>query len=122
MDGGAVAIGPDGRVETVWMRAGSTFAARPGERERELGRGVQGWTAAGPGGAYSVWLQQRPGRLLALTPRGAAPTTLAESANDPVVASAPGGRGPVVVVWEDKSSQGGVAARVLAGGGGDAPR
>jgi hypothetical protein len=122
MDGGAVAVGADGRVETVWMRAGSTFAASPGERERELGRGVQGWTAAGPGGAYSVWLQQRPGRLLGLTPRGGAPTTLAENANDPVIASAPGGRGPVVAVWEDKSSQGGVAARVLAGGGGDAPR
>lgn len=122
MDGGAVAVGLDGRVETVWMRAGSTFAARPGERERELGRGVQGWAAVGPGGAYSVWLQQRPGRLLALTPRGVSPITLAERANDPVIAAAPGGRGPVVAVWEAKSEEGGILARVLTASEGEASR
>ena len=114
MDGGAVAAGPDGRVETVWMRAGSMYAARPGEPERGLGRGVQGWTAVGPEGSYSVWLKKRPGRLLALTPKGGSPVTLAEHASDPVVAAAPGGLGPVVAVWESKSEEGGLLALVLS--------
>jgi hypothetical protein len=122
MDGGAVAAGPDGRVETVWMRAGSMFAARPGEEERPLGRGVQGWAAFGAEGPYSVWLEKRPGKLLALIPGGSSPLTLAERANDPVAASAPGGRGPVVVAWESKAGEGGIVARVFAPDGKDAAR
>ena len=94
MDGGAVAAGPDGRVETVWMRAGAMFAARPGEPERGLGRGVQGWTAFGAEGPYSVWLEKRPGKLLALTREGQSPTILAERAADPVVAAAPTAAAP----------------------------
>lgn len=115
MDGGAVAVGANGRVETVWMRAGSMFATRPGEDERPLGRGVQGWAALGGDGLYSVWLEQRPGKLLALIPNAESTSslTLAEQANDPVVASAPGGRGPVVIAWESKSEEGGILARVF---------
>jgi hypothetical protein len=113
MDGGAVAVLPDGQVETVWMRAGTIYAAKPGEPERELGRGIQGWIASGSGGAYSVWLEKRPGKLMALTPRGGSPITLDDHAGDPVIASAPGGRGPVVAVWESKSGEGGILAQVL---------
>ena len=113
MDGGSVVAGPDGEVETVWMRAGTVYSAKPGKPERELGRGVQGWNAAGPGGAYSVWLDKRPGKLLALMPQGGSPVALAEQANDSVIASAPGGRGPVVAVWESKSGEGGILAQVL---------
>lgn len=120
MDGGSVAVRPDGQVETVWMRAGTMYAAKPGEPERELGRGVQGWNAAGPEGTYSAWLEKRPGRLLALTPRGGSPITLAERANDPAIAAAPGGRGPVVAVWEAKSEEGGILARVLTASEGEA--
>jgi hypothetical protein len=113
MDGGSIAAGPDGRVETVWMRAGKMYAARPGERERDLGRGLQGWNAAGPGGTYSVWLESRPGRLLTLAPKGRAPISLAELANDPVIASAAGDHGLVVAVWEAKTEGGGILAQVL---------
>jgi hypothetical protein len=116
MDGGSVAVLARGDIETVWMRSGSMFAAKPGESERELGSGVQGWNAAGPGGAYSVWLEKRPGKLLALTPRGGPPLSLAERASDPVIAAAPGGRGPVVAVWESKSSEGGILAQILTAG------
>jgi len=112
MDGGAVAAGPDGRVETVWMRAGSMFASKPGEAERPLGRGVQGWTAFGADGTCSVWLEKRPGKLLALIPGETSPLTIAERANDPVIAAAANGRGPVVAAWEDKAD-GGILARVL---------
>jgi hypothetical protein len=122
MDGGAVAAGPEGRVETVWMRAGAMFAARPGAEERSLGRGVQGWTAFGAKGPYSVWLEKRPGKLLALLPGGSSPRTLAERASAPVVAAAPGGGGPVVAVWEAKSEGGGIVSLVLAAPAGDAAR
>lgn len=113
MDGGAVGAGPDGTVETVWMRAGEMFAARPGEPERALGPGVQGWTAAGPAGAYSVWLGKRPGQLLAVVPGTSRPVTLDERASDPVVAAAPGGRGPVVAAWEGEAGSGAIWSVVL---------
>lgn len=113
MDGGAVAAGPNGRVETAWMRQGAMFAATPGEPERRIGPGVQGWTAFGPGGAFTVWLEKRPGRLLLLAPDSTTPSTLAGRAGDPVVASAPGGRGPVVAAWEVRDETGGIAAAVL---------
>jgi hypothetical protein len=114
MDGGAVAAGLDGRVETVWMRAGAMFAATPGEAERNLGRGVQGWTAFGPEGPFALWLEQRPGRLLLLSPGSDEPAVLAAHAGDPVVASAIGGRGPVVAAWEVRGEGGGIEAVVLA--------
>lgn len=113
MDGGAVAVGPEGGVETVWMRAGSMFAARPGEAERPLGRGVQGWAAMGAGGLQAVWLQGRPGRLLHLAPGSATPRVLAERAVDPAIAAALGGRGPVVVVWEVPAGGKGIEAAVI---------
>ncbi|MEO6809144.1 MAG: sialidase family protein, partial [Isosphaeraceae bacterium] len=114
MDGGAVAAGPGGLVETVWMRNGSMFAARPGQAERDLGHGVQGWAAVGPDGLYAAWLIHRPGQLLFLRPGSRQPSVLVEAASDPALASAPGGRGPVVAVWESKSGEGGLFATVLS--------
>lgn len=104
MDGGAAALGPDGSVETVWMRENAVFAASPGGRERRLGRGVQGWTAFGPNGPYTAWLSARPGKLLILPPGSEEPIAIAEDANDPVVASAPRARAPVFAAWESKST------------------
>ena len=111
MDGGMLAIGPGGRVETAWMRAGAVFEARPGEPERRLGRGVQVWTAFGPGGPVTAWLVARPGRLLVEVPGSRDPLTIAEDAVDPVVAAGTDGRGPVIVAWEGKA--GGIFARTL---------
>lgn len=113
MDGGAVAVGPRGEVETVWMRAGSIFAAAPGQPERRLGPGVQGWTAFGSRGPIAVWLLRRPGTLLAQFPGDRDPTTLAEDANDPMVAAGLGGSGPVVAVWESKAGPAEILAAVL---------
>jgi len=117
MDGGAVAVGPDGAVESAWTRAGAVYLARPGAAEHRLGPGVQGWIAAGPGGPFVVWLAGRPGRLLAQLPGRPRPATLAEDAADPAVAAGPGGRGPVVAVWEAKESDGGIYAATLAPAG-----
>lgn len=114
MDGGAVAAGPGELLETVWMRNGSIFAAKPGQPERNLGRGVQGWAAAGPDGLYAAWLTHRPGQLLVLQPGASQPGVLAEAASDPALASPLGGRGPVVAAWESKAGSGGLCAAVLA--------
>jgi len=111
MDGGAVAVGLDGLVETVWMRENAIFEARPGQPEHRLGRGVQGWAAVGPQGPTAVWLASRPGRLLAKVPGRTNPLTLAENAVDPVVAAGPLGQGPVVAAWEAKG--GGLFAATL---------
>ncbi len=112
MDGGSIALGPDGRVETAWTRASEVFAAKPGDAERSLGRGIQPWTAFGPDGPATVWLEKRSGELYASPSPLADRLTLDSSANDPVVAAAPGGRGPVVAAWE-KPGQG-IRAQLLA--------
>ncbi len=59
---------------------------------------------------------------MALTTKGDSPRTLADHASDPVIASAPGGRGPVVAVWESKSEEGGIFAQVLTAGEKETPR
>jgi len=113
MDGGAVSVGPNGVVTTVWMRAGSTFVASPGQKEQKVGAGVQGWTAIGPDGPYAVWLESRPGKLVMLAPGAGTPQTLAERAFDPMIAAAPGGKGPVVAVWEGTPEALGILCLVI---------
>ena len=113
MDGGAIAIGPDGRLSSAWMRAGSMFTASPGEPEHPLGPGVQGWTAIGPDGPVSAWLDRRPGRLVTLLPNASTPITLADRGNDPMLASALDGRGPVVAVWESPAGSSPISFQVL---------
>ncbi len=112
MDGGSIAVGPGGEVETVWMRDGRMFAAAPGETERLLGLGRQGWGAIGPKGLYAAWLVQRPGKLMVQRPGQKRGTALAEAANDPVVAAGPNGQGPVVVVWEQTDPPAILASRL----------
>ena len=127
MDGGMLAAGAGGAaVTTVWRRRREMFACAPGGRERGLGPGEQGWVAADASGtAHAVWIVGRPGRLLAaVLPRGGGaagvvPTrTLSEWANDPVVACAPTGRGPVVAAWTAGEGDAPyIEAAVLAGNG-----
>ncbi|MES2462694.1 MAG: sialidase family protein [Armatimonadota bacterium] len=99
MDGGALAVAPNGAVTTVWRRDQDVFTCAPGGSETLLGRGQQAWTAATARGVYSVWLVGRPGRLMAQLPGEKAARLLSPQANDPAVASHVSGRGPVVVTW-----------------------
>ncbi len=99
MDGGAVAVGVDGTVTTFWQRNGKMYACAPGSEEREVGSGVQGWVANDAAGACLVWLQRRGGALMARLPAQPA-AMLDSSADDPVVATAPGRQGLTVAVWK----------------------
>lgn len=101
MDGGAIAIAPNGKITTVWRRDAEMFVCELGGVEKLLGRGQQGWAAATTQGVYAVWLSGRPGRLMALLPGETAARPLAMRANDPVVASAASGKGPVIVTWSE---------------------
>lgn len=116
MDGGAVAAGPAGTVETVWRRTDSVFAARPGEPERRLGRGQQPWAAWGPGGVYTAWLgpdpDGHPNALWVQTPDDPDARPTAPAAGSPVLAASPDGHGPVVLLWE---SAPGIVSAALAG-------
>src|SRR5262245_52075568 len=101
MDAGGLAGCIDGKLVTIWTRKKEMFTSEIGKAETSLGRGQQGWVAAGPEGAYLVWLQARPGQLLCVRPGQKSPTVLAARASDPVVAGSPDGQGPVVAVWEE---------------------
>ena len=92
MDGGAVAVSKAGAVRSVWRREETVYTCAPGERERPIETGQQPWIAAGNGGFWSAWLVGRPGTLRVQNPTGAI-STVAEGANDPVLASGPSGGG-----------------------------
>jgi len=95
MDGGALAES-GGKVMAVWRRDTSIFLASDGKDERLVGSGEQPWMAAGS----LVWLEKRGGKLFSLAPGAKDPQTLADSANDPVIAVAPDGKGPLYAAWE----------------------
>ncbi len=111
MDGGGLAADAEGRVETIWRRDKELFRARPGAKEGPLGRGEQGWAAAGADGFYLLWIEGRPGALKALLPGSERPVVLAKGAWDPVVAAPVSGKGPVVAVWEEGANKGPVRLR-----------
>jgi hypothetical protein len=115
MDGGAITCTADGKVVNAWMRAGEVYSCESGKTEVLLGSGVQPWIATGARGAdtHVVWLEHRPGKLLLLGPNGQGPQTLTNSANDPVIASGPVGREPVVAAWEATGEQRGIAVKVI---------
>ena len=109
MDGGAIAA-TGTKVFTLWRRQKTIFAASPGEAERELGPGEQGWITVGTTGSYAVWITKRQGELMLLLP-GGQPMKFATNASDPCIANALDGNGPVVLAWE---SGGKVLVSVIA--------
>ena len=100
MDGGAIAVAPDGQVMTVWRREKQLYLSS-GDNEELLARGEQPWIASGDE-TYVVWISKRPGELW-LRDGHNAPEKIANNAADPVVAASPGKSGPVVVCWEQRN-------------------
>ena len=101
MDGGGIAAIRPGKIATAWRREKTVFLSLNGEpNERPLGVGEQPWIAATADGPFVVWLKKRGDAAYLLAPDSSVPIELAAHANDPVIASGPHGRGPVVAVWE----------------------
>lgn len=109
MDGGMVAVSPNGSLETVWRRDGNVYkAAGDGSPEVLLGKGQQPWIAATPKGSVIVWTVGREGDLLVQSPVSGQPQKLADAARDPMITAASNGTGPVIACWESKLSGGSV--------------
>ena len=96
MDGGALAPAADGGMLTVWRREKQVFSARVGASETLIGAGEQPWI----GGSTIVWLEKRGGKLFALASGAKEPAVLDSSANDPVIAAQPHGKGALYAAWE----------------------
>ena len=105
MDGGMLASGPKGALETVWRRDGNVYtAAGDGSPEVLLGKGQQPWIAATSKGSVIVWTAGREGDLLVQSPESEQPQKLAGAARDPMITTALNGEGPVIACWESKLS------------------
>ena len=106
MDGGAIAPDGSGKLVSVGRREKSVYLVLAGEREeRRLGTGEQPWIAATADGPFIVWLKKRGDVAYLLTPASRLPTELASHATDPVIATGPKGRGPVVAAWESRDGK-----------------
>ena len=101
MDGGAVAVMKPGEIATVWRRQKEVFATLPGHEEVKLGPGEQPWVAADDRGMWLTWITEDGGDLLLRRPGHHQAEVIAHHANDPVIAAASAGKGPVVLAWEE---------------------
>ena len=102
MDGGGLGVSLDGKtIQTVWRRENEVFTCLPGQPERLVGRGQQGWAAqTKQGTAFAYLAGGRPGSLRVGLPGASGPLTLlAAKANDPVLAASPTGDGPLIAAW-----------------------
>lgn len=105
MDGGSLAVAPNGSVFTTWRRDGEIYTTSPKEPAGKLvGQGKQPWTAATAQGDYVVWLADRTSELMLLEPGARKPVPLAAKAADPVIIASPKREGAIVVVWESRES------------------
>ncbi|MGH9659465.1 MAG: hypothetical protein ACRD96_13035, partial [Bryobacteraceae bacterium] len=96
MDGGGLALGPDGTIITTWRRASDVYVVPRGAVETRIEAGKDSAIAAAPDGVYAVWSQG--GAVRARVPGKPDPIVLAEMGGFPQVLAVPGG--PVLAAWE----------------------
>lgn len=68
MDGGAVAIGKDGSPQTVWNRQGTIYTNKPGQEEKELGKGRSCTMETVNGKNVYAWVENS--EVVVLKPQG----------------------------------------------------
>jgi hypothetical protein len=101
MDGGQIAVSPQGEVFTAWRRDKDIFLTlNDSAIERRIGAGRQPWVASAQG-PHVVWVQDRTGQLMYLAPGAEKPRELAAKSNDPVVISSLASAGAIVAAWEE---------------------
>jgi hypothetical protein len=105
MDGGFLAVSPNGTVSTAWRRSTQIYVAPIDGQEMLLGTGRQPWIAANSAGSYVLWVTQKNGKLLMSGPRTKQPTELAANANDPVIVPAANKDGQMIAAWEERHGE-----------------
>jgi hypothetical protein len=68
MDGGSLAIGKKGNLQTVWNRKGTIYACEPGKNETELGKGRSCTLETVNGKNIYAWVEN--GEVVVLKPGG----------------------------------------------------
>ena len=64
MDGGMLAIAPNGEVVSAWRRGDTIFTSvGKASSDTMLENGEQPWIASDPSGTYVVWLTKRDGQV-----------------------------------------------------------
>ncbi len=96
MDGGGLAITPQGNLATSWRRDREIFLTPEAGREISLGTGKDPSIAAGTDGIYAAWSSGHG--LLLSVPGGKPPVNMAAVGAFVQLAAVPGG--PVIAAWE----------------------
>lgn len=96
MDGGGLVVA-GGRIVSAWRREKDIFLASPGEKEVDLGSGIDVSIAAGPSGVYAIW--STPAGIQALLPGKKVALSIAKAGSFPNVVSLPNGH--ALAAWED---------------------
>ena len=106
MDGGLLAMRPDGEVNTAWRRAGTVFVTHQDASDEEsVGTGEQPWVATNSNGTYIVWTSKREGELLLAKIESHVPEKISDNARDFVIVAVDGSKPFVQVFWEVRSWQ-----------------
>ncbi len=100
MDGGMLALGPNGKVATVWRRAGQLFFTTDNQFESPLGTGEQPWVATPAQGPVAVWTEGRVGKLRLRSLAQPNSQVLDEQARDPIIVT---NGDTTVACWESIS-------------------
>lgn len=95
MDGGGLFMTKEGVVSTVWRRADTLFAARPGQPEMKVGAGKQGKIVATPNGDHIVY--QQNGHVWLTKPNQSQPTDIGPGAYPKLALLA---TNRIVCLWE----------------------
>ncbi|SRR5581483_3354119 len=109
MDGGMLALDPQGSLLTAWRRDASVFTAAPGGPEAFVSQGSNPWIASCSAGFAVVWCLD--GAVFCKI--GGQPTRkLSGTGTSPVIASSPDGK-LAIAAW----TQNGIRAETEFGGG-----
>jgi len=99
MDGGEMALGASGQVDSVWRRWEEIFVASPGMEEKALGRGRNPVIAYGKAGRYVAWEDAEMKQAVLLSPAASNPVRLGTQSQFVDLATSSAGK--IVAAWEE---------------------
>ena len=98
MDGGSLAVAPDGGVTTVWRREETLFTSDAVGPEKPLGPGRNAAVATTRRGSYVAWTEGKA--VVLMRPAPAQTEVIAEDGSFPSMV--PLSDGSVAVAWESE--------------------